>query len=325
MSRHGKYENCLLCPRNCGVNREAGQRGYCGETAELRIAFAGIHNGEEPPLKGSGGSGTVFVAGCNLGCIFCQCFQLSHGRHLFEKKYVSHETCRIVDTGEFAEICLTLQEKGAENINIVTGSHAAPAITLGLEAARKQGLVIPALWNSSAYDGLETLEILKDFVDVYMPDLKTLDASIAAKFSNAPDYPEHAKAAILKMMELRKLRFDQNGVMLSGVMIRHLIIPGFLENTRQVLRWFAENCIGKAQISLMTQYTPARVQGTKTAIPDRVVSEQEYEAVLSMLDEFGIVDGFCQELISDTIWLPDFNRPNPFPPGISEPTWYWAS
>jgi len=325
MSRHGKYENCILCPRNCGVNREAGQRGYCGETAELRIAFAGIHNGEEPPLKGSGGSGTVFVAGCNLGCIFCQCFQLSHGRHLFEKKYVSHETCRIVDTGEFAEICLALQEKGAENINIVTGSHAAPAITLGFEAARKQGLVIPALWNSSAYDGFETLEILKDFVDVYMPDLKTLDASISAKFSNAPDYPEHAKAAILKMMEFRKLRFDQNGVMLSGVMIRHLIIPGFLENTRQVLRWFAENCNGKAQISLMTQYTPARVQGTKTAIPDRVVSEQEYEAVLSMLDEFGIVDGFCQELISDTIWLPDFNRPNPFPPGISEPTWYWAS
>ena len=319
------YENCLLCPRNCGVNREAGKFGYCGETAELRIAFAGIHYGEEPPLRGSGGSGTIFVAGCNLGCAFCQCFQLSHGRRLFEKNLVSHETCRVVDTGEFAEICLTLQKMGAENINIVTGSHAAPAITLGLEAARKQGLVIPALWNSSAYDGFETLEILKDFVDVYMPDLKTLDASIAAKFSNAPDYPEHAKAAILKMMELRKLRFDQNGVMLSGVMIRHLIIPGFLENTRQVLRWFAENCIGKAQISLMTQYTPARVQGTKTAIPDRVVSEQEYEAVLSMLDEFGIVDGFCQELISDTIWLPDFNRPNPFPPGISEPTWYWAS
>jgi len=331
MSRHGKYENCLLCPRNCGVNRKAGQRGYCGETAELRIAFAGIHYGEEPPLKGSGGSGTIFAAGCNLGCIFCQCFQLSHGRQLFEKKHVSHETCRVVDTGEFAEICLALQNEGAENINIVTGSHAAPVIARGFEAARKQGLVIPALWNSSGYDGAETLEILRDFVDVYMPDLKTLDPLIAAKFSNAPDYPEHATAAILKMMEFRKLHLDSNGVMLSGVMIRHLIIPGFLENTRQVLRWFAENCNdnanchGRALLSVMTQYTPAYIPGTKAPVPDRVVSEQEYEAVLSMLDEFGIVDGFCQELASDAIWLPDFDRPNPFPPGISEPTWHWRA
>jgi len=111
--------------------------------------------------------------------------------------------------------------------------------------------------------------------------------------------------------------------MLSGVMIRHLIIPGYLENTRQVFRWFAENCQGRALLSVMTQYTPARVPGFTTLIPDRVVSEQEYEAVLSMLDEYGIVDGFCQELISDTIWLPDFNQPNPFPPGISEPVWFW--
>jgi len=321
----GTYENCQLCPRHCGVNREAGQRGYCGETAELRIAFAGIHNGEEPSLKGRGGSGTIFLSGCNLGCAFCQCFQISHGRGLFEKKLISHETSRAVDTGEFAEICLTLQEKGAENINIVTGSHAAPAIAKGFEAARLQGLVIPALWNSSGYDGAETLDILENFVDVYMPDLKTLDSSIAAKFSNAPDYPEHAAAAILKMMEYRELRFDQNDVMLSGVIIRHLIIPGFLENTRQVLKWFAENCIGRAQISLMTQYTPAKIPGNKTTIPERLVSNEEYEEVFSILDEFGIYDGFCQELTSDTIWLPDFNRPNPFPPGISEPVWHWAN
>ena len=336
------YESCLLCPRSCGVNRLAGQRGYCGETAELRIAFAGIHNGEEPLLKGKGGSGTIFVSGCNLGCAFCQCFQVSQGRDIFEKKLSPHETSRTVNTAEFAEICLALQEKGAENINIVTGSHAAPAIAKGFAEARKQGLVIPALWNSSGYDGEETLEIIKDFVDVYMPDLKTLDPSIAAKFSNAPDYPEQAKATILKMMKFRKPRFGpslgkSNGeeVMLSGVMIRHLIIPGFLENTRQVLRWFAENCNGndnykgngdfqgRALLSLMTQYTPARIPGIKTIIPNRCVSEDEYDAVLSMLDEFGIDDGFCQELTSGTTWLPDFNLPNPFPPGISEPMWHW--
>jgi len=319
------YENCLLCPRNCGVDREAGQRGYCGETAELRISFAGIHNGEEPPLKGEGGSGTIFVAGCNLGCAFCQCFQISHGRKLFQKKCISREMSRAVDTAEFAKICLTLQEKGAANINIVTGSHAAPAIAKGFEAARQQGLTIPALWNSSGYEGAQTLEILENFVDVYMPDLKTLDPAIGAKFSNAPDYPEHAVTAILKMMEWKKPRFDSNGVMLSGVMIRHLIIPGFLENTRQVLRWFAENCIDRALLSVMTQYTPAQIPGYKTATPARLVSAEEYDAVLSMLDEFGIHDGFCQELVDETIWLPDFNRHDPFPPGISVPVWHWAS
>ena len=317
------YKNCLLCPRYCGVDREAGQRGYCGETAALRISFAGIHNGEEPPIKGAGGSGTIFISGCNLGCTFCQCFQISQ-----------KDMSRVVDTAGFAEMCLGLQEMGAENINIVTGSHAAPAIAQGFEAARKQGLVIPALWNSSGYDGAETLEIIKDFVDVYLPDLKTLDKAVAVQFSNAPDYPEYAAAAILKMMEFRELRFGQStgksraeDVMLSGVMIRHLIIPGFLENTRHVLRWFAENCCGngrgRAQLSLMTQYTPAYIPGVKSAIPNRFVSESEYEEVLSMLDEFGIVDGFCQELVSEANWIPDFTQPNPFPSGISVPLWHW--
>ena len=269
-----------------------------------------------------------------MGCAFCQCFQISQGRYIFEKKLSPHETSRVVDTAEFAEICLALQDKGAENINIVTGSHAAPAITKGFEEARKQGLVIPALWNSSGYDGAETLNIIKDIVDVYLPDLKTLDSTIAAKFSNAPDYPEHAAAAILKMMEYRGLRLDKPAgqvdedspppIMLSGVMIRHLIIPGFLENTRQVLHWFAENCMGahgRALLSVMTQYSPAHIPGIKTAIPGRVVSEYEYEAVLSMLDEFGIDDGFCQELVTGSEWLPDFTRHNPFSSELSIPLW----
>ncbi|MCL2382213.1 MAG: radical SAM protein [Treponema sp.] len=304
------YKHCLLCPRRCGVDREAGQRGYCGETAALRIGFAGIYNGEEPPIKGAGGSGTIFISGCNVGCAFCQCFQVSQ-----------KEMCRAVDTGEFAEICLALQQKGAGNINIVTGSHAAPALARGFKAARKQGLVIPALWNSSGYDGAETLEIVKDFVDVYLPDLKTLDTTIARELSNTPDYPEHAKAAILKMMEYRELRLAET--MLSGVMVRHLILPGFLENTRQVLRWFAENCRGRALLSILTQYTPARIPGVKTAIPSRCISKHEYEAVLSMLDEFGLDDGYCQEFTPDINWLPDFSRQNPFPPAISAPLWHW--
>jgi putative pyruvate formate lyase activating enzyme len=302
---------CFLCPRRCGITREEGQRGYCGETAALRLAFAGIHRGEEPPITGAGGSGTIFVSGCNLGCIFCQNFQIS-------QKGIG----RAVSQDEFAEICLALQDHSAENINIVTGSHATPALALGIMEARKKGLYIPILWNSSGYDGMETLEILKDVVDVYLPDLKTLDTEIGKKFFNAPDYGKCATEAIIKMMEYRKLCLDET--ILSGVMVRHLVIPGFLENTRQVLRWFSENCAGrshgKALLSLMTQYTPVKVSDT---IPGHYVSEDEYNAILSMLDEFGIDDGYYQELITGSDWLPDFTRPNPFSSELSVPVWHY--
>ena len=321
------YNCCILCPRRCGVNREAGFRGYCGETAALRLAFAGIHRGEEPPITGKGGSGTVFVSGCNLGCAFCQNYQISQGS--ISEGNIACGMGRPVSNDEFAEICLALQNKGAENINIVTGSHAAPALALGVKQARKQGLSIPILWNSSGYDGTETLEILKEFVDVYLPDLKTLDSVFAAKFFNAPDYPEVAAAAILKIMEYSALYVDET--MLSGVMIRHLVIPGYLENTRNVLRWFADNCKGRALLSLMTQYTPVHADGRKKSlsveggiadIPSGYVSEEEYETVLSMLDEFGIDDGFCQELVTGSDWLPDFTRPNPFSSELSLPVWH---
>jgi len=317
------YENCFLCPRACGLNRNAGRIGYCGDTAELRISFAGIHRGEEPPITGAGGSGTIFISGCNLGCIFCQNYQISK-----EKINGSRGIGRIVNTEEFAEICLMLQEKRSENINIVTGSHAAPALALGIEAARKQGLHIPVLWNSSGYDGKETLAVLKDLIDVYLPDLKTLDSSFAARFFNAPNYPESASAAILEMLESRKLKFAAgcDGVtqtMVSGVMVRHLVIPGYTELTRQVLAWFSKNCRGRALLSLMTQYTP--VKSGVSAIPDRFVSEDEYNAVLEMLDEYGIDDGFCQELITGTDWLPDFTRQNPFSSELSVPVWTLAS
>jgi len=182
----------------------------------------------------------------------------------------------------------------------------------------EKGLSIPVLWNSSGYDGMESLAILKDVVDVYLPDLKTLDQGFAEKFFNAANYPEQAKAAILKMMEYRELRLDETT--LSGVMVRHLVIPGFLDNTRQVLAWFAEHCKDRALLSLMTQYTPVETDAT---IPGRYISEDEYEAVLSMLDEFEIDDGFCQELIMGSDWLPDFTRANPFSSELSIPVWHY--
>jgi putative pyruvate formate lyase activating enzyme len=297
------YKNCRLCPRACGIDRLAGLRGYCGEDSRLRLAFAGLHSGEEPPLSGSHGSGTVFVSGCNLGCGFCQNRQIS-------SPHPAEHLGRIVTAEEFAVICLELQKRNAKNINIVTGSHAVPAIVRGLDAAASVGLRIPALWNSSGYESIETLKLLGDRVKTWLPDLKTLDAGLAGKFLHAPDYPQTAVQAIQWMMETRP----------GDVIIRHLILPGYLESTRSVLRWFTDNARGKAQLSLMSQYTPL---DNEDGAPGCYVSKREYETVLGWLGEFGIEDGFCQELVTGNDWLPDFNRANPFSSGLSVPVWHF--
>jgi putative pyruvate formate lyase activating enzyme len=294
------YKNCRLCPRACGVDRLAGSHGCCGEDARLRLAFAGLHSGEEPPLSGSSGSGTVFVSGCNLGCGFCQNWQISNHN-------TAEHLGRVVSIEEFAAICLELQKRNAQNINIVTGSHAVPAIVRGLDTAASTGLRIPALWNSSGYESIETLKLLGDRIKTWLPDLKTLDTDLAGKFLNAPDYPQAAVPAIHWMMETRP----------GDVIIRHLILPGYLESTRSVLRWFADNARGRAQLSLMSQYTP--MKGTDG--PGRYVSKREYETVLGWLEEFGIEDGFCQDLVTGSDWLPDFSRANPFSSGLSVPVW----
>lgn len=319
------YSDCRLCSRACGVDRNAGQTGFCGETAELRIATASIHRGEEPPITGLGGSGTVFVTGCTLGCSFCQNHQISQ-----------RGMGAPVDRDLFAEICLRLEREGAENINIVTGSHAVPAIAEGLAEARRRGLSVPGLWNSSAYESVEGVDLLAEAIDVYLPDLKTLDGTLSARFFRAPDYPQTATAAITRMAELSSVRFapsrhadpapgeDAPEVLVSGVVVRHLVLPDRLDSTRAVLRWFADNLAGKALLSLMTQYTP--IPGTERAgnpPPQRFVDEGEYARVVAMLEEFDIEDGFYQELVPGSDWLPDFLRTNPFSSELSVPVWHW--
>jgi putative pyruvate formate lyase activating enzyme len=242
---------------------------------------------------------------------------------------------RIVGTEEFVRICLALEKRGAENINLVTGSHAVPALAAGLDAARNAGLAVPILWNTSSYESPAALEILKDRIDMYLPDLKTLDRSTAAEFFNAPDYGEHAAAAIRRMMEYRPLK----------VIIRHLILPGRLESTRGVLRWFAAHARGRALLSLMTQFTPVPWGSfAGRAVPCRSLNREEYDTALRWLEEFEIEDGFFQEFRtrddrvpgrpagfdpsgkSDA--LPDFTKTNPFSvpdgePPLAEPVWHW--
>jgi putative pyruvate formate lyase activating enzyme len=318
------YKSCRLCPRNCGINRLAGEIGFCGETAELRIGAAVIHKGEEPPLVGTGGSGTIFISGCNLGCAFCQNYQISQGEDANGLKNAV-SLGRTVSPREFAEICAALCEKGAENINIVTGSHAVPGLIEGFIAMREADVQLPILWNSSGYDSPEALELLKDYIDIYLPDLKTLDSKISAEFFNAPDYPDTAAAAVLKMIELTGKKFPKNAR--EKIIIRHLILPGYLESTRSVLRWFADNVKCNAMLSLMTQYTPIpnRKRHLFKQMPQRYLSAEEYKTVIKWLEEFKIEDGFCQELVTGSDWLPDFKRYNPFSSELSVPVWHYQS
>jgi putative pyruvate formate lyase activating enzyme len=240
---------------------------------------------------------------------------------------------RAVGEEEFARICLALEEAGAENINLVTGTHAAGALAAGIRAARTGGLKIPVLWNSSAYERPDVLDRLAPWVDGYLPDLKTLDQDLAERLLRAPDYPRWAASAVLRMMAAGPLLFDR-GMLKGGVIIRHLAIPGHLEQSRQVLEWFAEYARGRAFLSLMTQYTPAGPASREpgSAIPKRRISQAEHERLLRWLEEFAIEDGFYQEPADGRDWLPDFRRQNPFSaqPGLTGetrplalPLWHW--
>jgi putative pyruvate formate lyase activating enzyme len=311
-----EYAACRLCPRDCGVDRLAGRVGWCGEGAELRLAAASIHRGEEPPVTGAGGSGAIFLTGCALRCSFCQNGQISH-----------HGLGRAVGAAAFADICLALENAGAENINLVTPGHAAPALKRGLDAAEARGLSIPALWNSSAYETPETIDLMADTIAVYLPDLKTLDPDLAGRYFQAPDYPRWAAASIERMVMLRPLVFGpgrdgKTETIRSGTVVRHLVLPGQLESTRAVLRFFADKLAGRALLSLMTQYTPVAA-ADRPPPSDRYVDRTEFDAVQAMLEEFGIEDGFYQELVVSSDWLPDFCRTNPFGSELSRPIWHW--
>ena len=305
------YKKCSLCPRACGVDRTSGKLGFCRESSTIRLACATLHHGEEPPITGKGGSGTIFFTGCTLQCRFCQNHQISRGG-----------IGREVSIEEFSDICLKLQEAGAENINLVTGTMFIPSIAIGIELAKEKGLNIPILWNSSGFESSEIVDILNSFVDVYLPDIKTLNHTFAATFFNAIHYPEAAKAAVAKMADSKKIVFKDDKI-ISGTIVRHLVIPGYVEMTEKFLKWFTENLKGKALISVMFQYSPKAAQGE--GVPERTLDKTEMDMVYSYLDELGIEDGFIQEEEVTDEWNPDFNQLSPFPGSIGKTVWHWKS
>ena len=305
------YKKCTLCPRSCGVDRTAGNLGFCRESDAMRIACATLHHGEEPPITGKGGSGTIFFTGCTLQCRFCQNHQISRGG-----------IGREVSIEEFADICLKLQNAGAENINLVTGTMFIPSIAVGIALAKEKGLSIPVLWNSSGFETSESVNLLNSFVDVYLPDIKTLNHTFSATFFNAIHYPEAAKAAVTRMAESKKIVFKDDKIV-SGTIVRHLVIPGYVEMTERFLKWFAENLKGKALISVMFQYSPKAAEGE--GFPERTLDKSEMDMVYSYLEEIGIEDGFIQEEEISDEWNPDFNNASPFPGGIGKTVWHWKS
>jgi len=306
------YGNCTLCPKKCRINRLCGQIGFCRSGAEAVLSCALLHSGEEPPVTGSGGSGTIFFTGCTLMCGFCQNYQIS--RDLMGSE---------ADCSELSDIMISLQKEGAENINLVTATHFIPSVAEAVFAARKKELDIPVLWNTSGYETEESVDMLMDFVDVFLPDVKTLDPVLAANLFRAADYPFYAANAVLKMAAGRKTDLSltgKEGVIRSGVIVRHLVLPGELESTDQFLKWFSENLAERAILSIMFQYEPA---GDYCMLPDRRISESEADQVYSMLDKYDIEDGFIQETEEETLWLPDFSKAAPFPGSREDAAWHW--
>lgn len=277
------YETCRLCPRACNVNRRTGQRGFCGASAELQVGRAMLHAWEEPPISGTRGSGTVFFSHCTLGCVFCQNHQIS--RRESEGIAISPE--------RLAEIFLELQEKDAHNINLVTAAHYAPHITRAIQAARAAGLYIPILLNSGGYESLDTLTMLDGWIDIYLPDFKYYSSYYAQKYSRVEDYFEVADTAIETMVSQTGMpQYAADGMLKKGTVIRHLMLPGLLGDTKQVLRHIAERWGDRVLVSLMRQYTPFSVDSFPEI--NRKITEEEYAEAVEYFSFLGLT-GFLQE------------------------------
>lgn len=278
--------NCNLCPRQCGADRENGKSGICGVSGKNMLAArAALHFWEEPCISGEKGSGTVFFSGCPLRCVYCQNYQIA-----------STEVGMEISEERLKDIFLELQEKGAHNINLVTPTHYTPEIIRAIGKAKEQGLRLPIVYNCSGYEKVETLKTLKGIVDIYLTDFKYMEKEAAVRYSKAPDYPEIARAALKEMMDQTgEAKFDENGIMQSGVIVRHLLLPGHVRNARAVVKYVHETYGNQLYLSLMNQYTP--LPQVKKEFPelDRRVTEREYQRLISYALELGIENAFIQD------------------------------
>ncbi len=277
------YERCILCPNVCKVNRTIHEVGKCGVGDVVKIASANLHFGEEPPISGKNGSGTIFFSGCTLECVFCQNYPIS--QYLVGKE---------VSVEELSEKMILLQERGAHNINIVTGTHFIPSILEALEIAVGKGLKIPIVWNTSGYENKIALNLLNGIVDVYLPDIKYSFDHLALKYSSAKSYVKINRRALIEMYrQVGDVEFFEDGTIKRGMIVRHLILPNFIENSKKCLKFLAENFGDKIYISLMSQYFPA-YKAPQIEEISRGITEDEYEEVVEYALELNLTNGWYQ-------------------------------
>ncbi|NQT58723.1 MAG: radical SAM protein [Bacteroidetes bacterium] len=280
----------------------------------MRVAFAGIHRGEEPPISVTAdtftGSGTIFFTGCTLRCSYCQNRQISQ-----------NDIGTTISSDEFSKICLVLEQEGAANINLVSGTQFIPSIRAGLEAARGNGLTVPVVWNTSSFESGEGLRILLPVVDIFLADIKTLSAEHSRRFCVSETYPEEAVKALKIMAGEKRLKFGKSNNILSGTIVRHLVIPREVESTEKVISWLGSGILPRNNVllSILVQFVETGGAGR--------ISESEYEEIIAMLDRYGIEDGYIQELYDTdyTDWVPDFTQTNPFPASFSDPVWHYLT
>lgn len=288
--------SCTLCPRECKLNRISGQKGFCGADNSIKIARSALHFWEEPCISGTRGSGTVFFSHCTMKCIYCQNYEIS-----------TMGKGRVVTTYELADCFVDLQTKGAHNINLVTPTHYVPGIIEALDKARELGLNLPVAYNCGGYEKEETIELLKDHISIYMPDIKYFSDKYAIEYSSAPHYFEYAKKALDKMVnQVGESVFDANGIMQKGVIVRHLMLPGMLFETKKIVEYLAKTYGDSIYISLMSQYTPMPNVCCHPRLNGRL-NPNHYEAMAEHIEFLGLKNVYLQDISSATSdFIPEF-------------------
>ena len=284
MKNMNKYENCLLCPRKCGINRRTGQTGVCGVSSEIKVARAALHYWEEPCISGKRGSGAVFFSGCSLHCVFCQNREISDGKE-----------GKVISKARLSDIFMELAGKGANNINLVTPGQYIPDIVWAVNDAKSRGMKLPIIYNTSGYENVTELKLLEDIVDVYLPDFKYMDSTLSARYSRAKDYPSVAKQALSEMVRQQPdvVIDDATGLIQKGVIGRQLLLPGHVNDAKAVLKYLYDTYHDHVYISMMSQFTPIALKDYPEI--NRTVTKREYERLVNYALEIGITNAFIQE------------------------------
>ncbi|MBF0107145.1 MAG: radical SAM protein [Deltaproteobacteria bacterium] len=332
MNHQQKITHCLCCPRGCGVNRLEGQTGFCGVASGIHnphqtanptradtmqtlmpkrvekhclvpVSHAGLHFGEEPPISGFCGSGTIFFCGCNLKCVFCQNYQIS--QHFKDGSY------QTLSCQELAAKMLTLQDQGAHNINLVSPTHVVFQVADAIKLARDKGLVIPIVYNSNGYDAVDMLREIKGLIDIYLPDIKYMEHHVAKEYSSAENYPDIIPAVLNEMFkQVGDLKLDANGMAVRGLLVRHLVLPHHITNSKKCLEVIADLSINTC-VSLMSQYAPRHLAPSYAKISAPLLKD-EYDEITEHALNLGLENAFIQELSSHKEYLPDFSQTKPF-------------